>query len=524
MYINYKTISLSAFLGILLLMSGCTDLADSVEDGIGRETVGDGAQEISDPAAALVGVYSDLNGLRGAGGTYALMEHTSDELMGPTRGTDWSDFGVWRQLHAHSWDPSHGQILSSWNQLNSGVFRASQVVEASASTEQQVAEARFLRAFFMFYVMDFFGQVPFREPDAAPNDIPVVMSRSDAYEFIVQDLISARPHLINLSSGSDAAVASQESVDFLLAKLHLNRAVYTSSTPENPDSGPYDFDNADMDEVITRVQNIIDNPYTELSDYFNNFHWDNANLSNELIFVRQATTGGSNNFVHFSWTLHYNHSPTGCCNGFTTLPEFYNKFETGSDIRAGTFVPGMSDETGILAGFLEGQQYDGFDGTIDNPGNPLNDRGGNPLIFTPEVDLFYSNERMGIRVIKYLINTDNPTQPGTDYVFFRYADALLMKAEAHFRKGETTDALDIINEIREHRNATPLGSLSEQDILDERGYELYWEGWRRNDLVRFGIFTQEWYQKPDSDEHRVLFPIPQRALDTNPNLVQTAGY
>jgi starch-binding outer membrane protein, SusD/RagB family len=156
----------TALLGCFLII-GCTDLTDTVEDGIGSETVDTGSPDISDPTAALVGVYSDLNGLRGAGGTYALMEHTSDELMGPTRGTDWSDFGVWRQLHAHIWDPSHAQILNAWNDLNSGVFRASQVVEASAATPSEVAQARFLRAFFMFYIMDFFGQVPFRAPDAA---------------------------------------------------------------------------------------------------------------------------------------------------------------------------------------------------------------------------------------------------------------------------------------------------------------------------------------------------------------------
>jgi starch-binding outer membrane protein, SusD/RagB family len=132
---------------------------------------------------------------------------------------------------------------------------------------------------------------------------------------------------------------------------------------------------------------------------------------------------------------------------------------------------------------------------------------------------------MGVRVIKYLINTDNPTQPGTDYVFFRYADALLMKAEAHFHKGETGPALDIINEIRAHRGAAELNNISEEDILNERGYELYWEGWRRNDLVRFGacsLMSGIRNQRPMNSGYS--FPIPQRALDTNPNLVQTAGY
>ncbi|MEX0929807.1 MAG: RagB/SusD family nutrient uptake outer membrane protein [Balneolales bacterium] len=514
---------LFCLMAVGLLINGCTDLTDQVEDGIGREVVEGGGVEIGDPGAALTGVYSQLNGMRGAGETYALMEHPSDEMIGPTRGTDWSDFGVWRQLHAHSWDPSHGQVLNAWNLLNSGVFRATQVVEASSASARQVAEARFLRAFFMFYVMDFYGQVPFRETDAAPNDVPSVLNRSEAFDFIIDDLNEAYPELPSLSSGADAGTASREAADFLLARLYLNRAVYTTATPENPSAGPFTFEDADMDEVIARVENIEENDYLELTEYFDNFHWDNTTLSNELIFVIDETEGSSTAFNHFFMTLHYNNSPTGCCNGFTTTAEFYNTFTDDSDVRKSSYIPEMSEETGILAGFLEGQQYNSFDGP-DDPGEPLNDRGGNPLVFTPEVDLFYSNERMGVRVIKYLVNPDQPDQPGTDFIFFRFADALLMKAEAHFRKGETGDALDIINEIRTHRNADELGSLDEQAILDERGFELYWEGWRRQDQIRFADFTNEWDQKPASEDYRIIFPIPQRALDTNPNLIQTMGY
>lgn len=506
-----------------VIVAACTDLTDSSEDAIGVEIIEGEPPAVSDPAAALTGVYSQLNDLRGSGGTFALMEHSSDEIMGPTRGTDWSDFGVWRQLHAHTWDPSHTEVLDAWNDLNEGVFAATQVIEAPSASAQQIAEGQFLRAFFTFYVMDLFGQVPVRAADAPPDAVPEVMNRPEAFNAIVKDLTAARPELPSLASGADAATASQEAVDFLLARLYLNRAVYTTSTPENPDAGPYNFDGEDMDEVIARVENIEGNSYTELTDFFQNFHWGNTTRSNELIFVRGATEGSDGNFNQFTWTLHYNHSPTGCCNGFTVVPDFYDKFSDPSDVRKGAYIPGMSDESGILAGFLEGQQYDSFDGP-NNPGNPLTDRGGNALVFTRDVDLFYSNERMGIRVIKYLLNLDNPEESGTDFVFFRYADALLMKAEAHFRKGETAQALAVINQIRTHRGAAELQDIDEQAILDERGFELYWEGWRRQDQIRFGVFTGTWDQKEQSDAYRVLFPIPQRALDTNPNLVQTTGY
>jgi starch-binding outer membrane protein, SusD/RagB family len=509
-----------------LVVAACTDLPTTVEDGIGVELPGGGGAPISNPTAALVGVYNQLRALRGVGGTFALMDHSTDEMMGPTRGTDWSDFGVWRQLHAHTWDPSHSQVLNAWNDLNSGIFRATQVVDAPTASAREVAEARFLRAFFAFYVMDLFGQVPFRPSTAPPAAIPDVWDRPEAFDSIVKDLRLARPLLPTLTVGDSAGTASREAVDFLLAKLYLNRAVYTQSTPAGPSAGPYNFASADMDSVIARVQSIIDNPYTDLTAYWDNFHWNNTTLSKELVFVKSENPATGGNFTTFWWTLHYNDSPTGCCNGFVTLGAFYDLFEP-ADVRRHAYIPAMTPQTGIWAGILEGQQYDSYvDSTT--PGDSLYDRGGNPLVFTRQVDLFYSNERMGLRVIKYLINPSQVNEPGTDFIFFRYADALLMKAEAHFRKGETAQALAIVNQIRStdpnNRGASALASITEQDLLNERGRELYWEGWRRHDLIRFGVFTQAWEWKPVSGAYRVMFPIPQRALDTNPNLVQIQGY
>jgi hypothetical protein len=507
-----------------LVVAACTDLATTVEDAIGEEVTGGAPPPIANPTAALIGVYNQLRELRDVDNTFALMDHTTDEMMGPTRGTDWSDFGVWRQLHAHTWDASHGQVLGTWNDLNAGIFRATQVVDAPTSTARQVAEARFLRAFFAFYVMDLFGQVPFRDSDAPPAAIPTVMNRPAAFDFIVQDLRAARPQLPNLTSGADAGTASQEAVDFLLARLYLNRAVYTTSTPASPSAGPYTFAPADMDSVIASVQRIIDNPYTDLTAYWDNFHWNNTTLSNELVFVKAEAPGAPGNFTTFWWTLHY--SQTDCCNGFVTLGAFYDLFEP-ADIRRRAYIPGMTDSTGVWAGILEGQQYDSYTDP-NTPGDSLFDRGGSPLNFTREVDLLYSNERMGLRVVKYLLNPAQLNDPGTDFIFFRYANALLMKAEAHFRKGETALALAIVNQIRatdpNNRGASLLASITEQDILNERGRELYWEAWRRHDLIRFGVYTQPWEWKPASGAHRVMFPIPQRALDTNPNLVQIQGY
>lgn len=508
------------------ILFGCTDLADVDEDGIAREEVEGGGSGIDDAAAALVGVYSQMNGFTNQEiAPLTLMEHPSDEMMGPTRGTDWSDFGVWRQLHLHTWDASHSIVLDTWNLLNQGVFRATQVIEASSATEQQVAEAKFLRAVFMFYVMDLYGQVPFRPVDAGPDDIPEVFDRPTAFDRIVTDLTEARGPLPSIASGADAATASKEAVDFLLAKLHLNKAVYTQSTSDNP-TMTYDFATEDMNEVISRVDNLDGNGYLELEDdFWQNFYKNNTTESSEMVFVLDNEPDNApapvSNMYHM--TLHYNQTPSSW-NGFTTLSEFYSTFNDDNDIRKRGEISELTEQTGLNLGFLIGQQY-GPGGEAN--GEALEDRGGNPLVFTEDVDIFYSNERQGIRVIKYPPNPDDPANTilGTDFMLFRYADARLMKAEAILRGGTSNEtALDIVNELRQTRGASQLGSIDLQGLYDERGRELYWEGWRRNDQIRFGTFTEAWTGKQPSDTYRVLFPIPQRAIDTNPNFTQNAGY
>ena len=107
----------------------------------------------------------------------------------------------------------------------------------------------------------------------------------------------------------------------------------------------------------------------------------------------------------------------------------------------------------------------------------------------------------------------------------RYADVLLMKAEAIMRGGTSGEtALDVVNQLRAVRGASALNSIDEATMLDERGRELYWEGIRRTDQIRFGTYTNTWSEKTAQEPFRTLFPIPQQAIDSNPNLVQNPGY
>lgn len=499
---RYNTISkhfLSGALSLFLVVSACTNLETDELDSIVIESTG--GTTTGDPAALLEAIYKDdMGALTDQANTYALFEHTSDEMIPPTRGTDWGDNGVWRQLYQHTWDPTHGQVLGTWNQLNQRAFKCNQIL-GFGPTAEQAAQAKFLRAFFMWHVMDLFGQVPFREITEGVDVNPRVLTRSEAFDFIVKDLTESLSGLANTGPKAQNSVATQAAANALLARLYLNKAVYTSAVPE----GPYTFEKADMDKVIGYANAVTASGYSLEADYFKNF---STAATKEIIFT--SASGSPEN--RYRMTLHYDNKPDGW-NGFATLADFYAKFDA-DDARRGSYPPPDGSEfSGIGRGFLIGQQY-------NDAGAPvINSRNKQPLAFTPEVPLVGASTEQGIRVIKY-----HPKDKG-QYIFLRYADVYLMKAEAIMRGGTSTEtALELVNNLRVVRNADALGALNAAAMLDERGRELYWEGYRRVDLVRFGLYNTTWQDKDNTEAYRVLFPIPQQAIDSNPNLTQNPGY
>lgn len=472
--------------------SSCTDLETEEFDSIISET--ETGDFTGDPAELLASAYGLMHfSVTHHEFAFSFNEHSSDELIAPTRGTDWDDAGKWRALHQHTWDADHPHNLPTWNNLNQGSFTCNQVLAVNP-TPQQAAEARFLRAFYMFNIMDLWGVVPFREVNDGPEIDPTVFTREEAFNFIIDDLEAALPNLPVSGPSANNIYANRAAANALLAKLYLNKAVYLS---ENP-AGPYNFEVADMNKVVEYAEAVAEDGYSLSDDYFKIF---SGSADQEVIW---ASNDGP---VENRWrmTLHYDNNPDGW-NGFATLSEFYDKFEETDSRRGG------SGTSGLGQGFLIGQQYNEQGQEI------INSRNNQPLSFTREVPLNGAASDQGIRVIKY--HPDSALH----YVMLRYADVLLMKAEAIFRGATGGDALAIVNELRTNRGASTLASLSEEAILDERGRELYWEGWRRMDQIRFGTFNDAWHEKEVTDPHTVILPIPRQAIDTNPNFVQNPGY
>ncbi len=552
---SYKIIVKTALpLFAIIVLGGCTKLNEGLNSTLTSGQVSS-ALGTAGTGLLLSAAYSDLAGpFASQDQVFSLEENTSDESLVPTRGGDWDDNGVWRVLHNHTWNADHGQILSVFNNLNKIDFDATNVLGFNPSPSQ-AAEARFLRAYALYYILDLYGQYPFRNPGDNLLLAPEVKSGEEAIDFIINELTAILPDFDSTRNTPDFGTANAAKV--LLMHCYLQKGAFLNrATPT--------FDAADMAQVISLGNEIINSgKYTYTANYFDNFSPDNHGTS-EAIFRYPNTSGiGANHAgVEARWnmTLHYNsytpNDPNAGWNGFSTISEFYSSFNTSGGATAfgpvdtlldprigGRYYPG-TEKSGIRPGFLVGQQYNEnsallHDRKWDTTGGKTPDINTHLLSYTPAIspDMIETGDNLevvGIRVVKYVPDYAHYGGPaGNDLMFFRYPDVVLMVAEAKARTGDAGGALTMVNALRAARGAAPLTSMSlvnssnvddPNTLLAERGRELYWESFRRTDLIRFGVYLQPWGLKPSDDPRNLIFPIPNQALAANPNLHQNPGY
>jgi hypothetical protein len=442
-------------------------------------------------------------------------------------------------------------VLTVYNNLNKINFDATNVLNFKP-TKEQAAEARFIRAYALYYLLDLYNQFPFRNPGDTLLNAPKVFSGPEAIQFIIDELTAALPDLGADNSNTQANPAACKT---LLMKCYLDRGAFNNR--QSPT-----FADADMQQVITLGNSIITSgKYSYMPRYFGNFNRSNGN-STEFIWAFPNSSGQVSNApdIRARWmmTFHYNEwtgqAPNAGWNGFTTTSDFYKSFGVGGtidytlndtllDTRIGrrrlsdSLTTAMS---GIRPGFLVGQQFSAS-------GVPLKDRKGAPLFFEPQVaptmiETGTNLEVTGFRVAKYV--PDFSPQNGDKYysstagnwlAFFRYPEVVLMVAEAYMRQAspDNAKALVLINQLRVARGASPVVTMplvnptnvdDPTTLLAERGREFYWESLRRTDLIRFGVFLVPWQYKPTDDPKYLVFPIPNQALAVNPNLHQNPGY
>lgn len=478
----------------------------------------------------LAGVYGNLS-MTGTGGSdtsflqgvdagtsnfgrclFYLQELTADEVI-------WSyenDAGT-ADLQRNIWTADNVILLGMFSRTMAEVALANEYMRQSAPSEvarrgfsgadaAAIAEfrneARVLRAYAYYVMMDLFGKAPFVTESDPINYAGPEYNRQQLYDFVVSELTAVLPELKNARSNEYGRL-DKAFAQMVLAKVYLNAEVYTG-TPK-------------WTEAAEMCSNIIAGGYTLESNYLDNFKADN-DTSTEMIFTLQSDG---------QVTQQYG-ATTVIING-----------QVGSIESNGASL-GIGGWGGALR--VRKQLVQKFDGSAYN--NDVRKSFGMGTSSKPRsIDIADISDRDQGYVLNKWSNVSSAGVPGpsttfasTDFPLFRVVDAHLMYAEAALRGGgSTATALEYVNAIRSRSGAEPIvaSQLTLPFILDERARELHWESHRRQDLIRFGRYTggtYNWAWKGNAANgisipaFRSVFPIPATSLDANTKLTQNTGY
>lgn len=486
----------------------CTNLDEELFNVVSQENFGKTPAQMD---ALIAPAYSSM--CEYVDGYYWYDMCSADDFIIPSRGYDWNHGGVFRHIHEHRFTALEADSYYNFWRF-SAVTNINKVIAMVESTEVEIAdrdrviaELRGLRAWWYFFMLDRIGNVPIvtKFDDNIPSNRDV--TRKDVYDFVVTELEEIVEDLNEEVSPATYAKFTKWAGYTLLAKLYLNEGVYTGS-------GEPDIENAlrCCEQVISRGGYILE------SDNNDNFLVHNEGSRENIFVVPYDYEHFKCYFIPYQMSWHYNHENTfdvdfdgGMWNGPCFTPSFMKSYDP-DDKRLGWF--------------LYGQQY-------DKAGNPLKDRKGNLLNITFDIkDYANANEYEGARIYKWEVEKGSYNHLNNDFAVFRYVDVLLMKAECLLRGGDEAGARDIVNQCRarnfvSYDETKKITNLTLDELLAERGRELVCEGWRRNDLIRFGKFTQTFDFKTtndNADNHTLLYPIAQSVIDENPNIVQNPGY
>lgn len=548
-----------AFFICLGLVGVCTSCNDMLEEQVyGQPT----AQEMlanEENVARVVGqAYADVKWLHDHWGYWGINTLSSDESINPIRqpGNDWNDDGYWKGFNDQSWTANDLSFEYVWQYSNSGAVLCNKIIqqletEVKGTLEENiynrfVAELKCLRSYYYFTLFDAFGRIPYLESYSAEN-----VPQSETWEVwakLVNTLEEVGPSLPKANDPSKAmnyGRATHGMAYALLARLYLNAESY-GVTPANATAAGVKGINSEADfytKCVEACDEVINSGVYKIEpDFFANFAINNEN-SEENIFVivedgnadfdyRDVSGKMANKLRITMLTLNYTHQQAWNLlekpwNGFSATPSFLKLYEYQVDRRGPCdSIKGTKDE-GRWGWFL-GPVYaeNGVDTLV------MADKENIKAVMCSNIkSLDEATPNDGARLLKYEVGKGSPNKfCDNDFVLFRYADVLYMKAEAILRGG-TGNLTDLLANadfqlIRTRAGMPAYTSLDLDELLDERGREFAWENIRRRDLIRYDRYSQgEWTFKPVREKYYDWFPIPRKMIETSGGLwTQNPGY
>ena len=575
-------------LGTTLSFTSC--LKENPKDQLDEDAIYGSASEIYTNAVAslynYIGGANESEGIQGTcRGIYDYNTLTTDEAIIPIRGGDWYDGGLWNAMYQHKWTADDESLYDTWKYVYKVIVLANKsldIIDAKSSLlttnqkDQFKAEVRAVRALMYYEAMDMFGRVPVvlskeeaaiyssasSSSESSPSDsksssgisitdtnLSSQSERSEVFRFIFSELQSVLPYLPDEHSNKEGNYygrITRPVAHFLLAKLALNAEIYmydnwTKGYDKRPKGKDIYFmvqtaDGASLinggkasenksqklnawETCIFYCDKLAEEGYVLEDDDAFNFSTHNETSKENIFTIPMDKNIYTNQFHYLFRSYHYTHggalgwgSENGTCATIATMKANHYG-EADEDTRC---------KMNFVAGIVK---VDGKELLMDN---------GKPLEYQPfEVKQNLTNSKYiktaGARMAKYEVDRTSYMDgklPSNDIVLFRYADVLLMAAEAKVRNGE--DGSTELNMIRA-RVGMPSRPATFANILEERLLELVWEGWRRQDLIRFGKFTGTYdlrtpLDKEEQTEYTIVFPIPQKCIDLNKKLEQNPGY
>lgn len=525
-YFKYTKITALALAGGLLL-NGCTKLDEKVYSQVLSQNFNPTPADVP----SLVGpVYSNLRGMiAGWQGYFDVQEEAADIIITPARPNGWVDGGTYQRMHQHVWNTTQGQPNGLYSGSYRGINNANRVIFQIESGEipmttgkaELLAELKVARAYYYSLLLDNHGNVPI-VTDYKDVSLPKQKTRKELYDFVVKELTDNLPLLTEAVNKSTYGRFTKWAAKAVLARVYLNAEVYVGT--------------AAWDKVIKECDDIISkNVYSLATKYKDNFVTANEN-SPELIFtVPYDEIFATESVIHMK-TLDplmqqvypMQVQPWG---GNCAVPQWIDTYDP--------------DDSRLKDTWIMGPQYNATTGAL-------------VINYVKDVkSIIESTNNAGYRIGKYEIKAGMRGGSSVDFPLFRYADVLLMKAEALLRTNKANDAAVIVTQVRQRNfasnpaKATVTGAQLQQGssynygewangavvnpqgganvvygrMLDELGWEFAAEAKRRQDIIRFGVFaTKKWFNHTSSTTDKIIFPIPQSAMLTNSNLKQNPGY
>ena len=504
---------------VLVIAPSCTDLEEELFSEVSADSF---FQTEAELISALGAAYTSLYPFMGSGGFWGANEVTSDELTVPTRGSGWGDGGHWVRGHTHSWTVNDPMVTGPWNFLFGGVNSCNRLIFQfeelqNPLTDPFIAELKALRAIYYLWLLDMYGNVPIVTSFADADPTPTNNSRAEVFAFVESELTSNLSGVNAAVDGATYGRVNQMTVQTALAKLYLNAEVYTGS-PQ-------------WAKAVTACNAVINSGNHSLTnDYFASFDVENSG-SSEIIFAipYNSVFAGGMNIVMMTLPgpLQATYSLASTpWNGHSTMEDFYNSYDD-TDLRKGQ--PGTEEGPSTVRGnFIAGAQWDVTGAVrILDAGFEPGDEDGAPMTFRAAFNELQPNtlREMGMRIGKWEFEIGGQSNMNNDFAIYRYADVILMKAEALWRQNPgDSEALGLVNQIRARAGVDPFTELTSENLLAERGREMFAEAVRRSDVIRFGKWGDAWWEKAASEQCKELFPIPGPQVDANPNLTQNPCY